>query len=107
MQQGGINGIAERAVDKAGGLKGARCARIASRDKPLTPPALPTARSAMPFMPACCISELKRRPVKYAEALSVNRDCATRSCGDASVILFFMISIKGLTPLRSQQGAFS
>ena len=27
-----------RVVDKAGGLKGARCARIASGDKPLTPP---------------------------------------------------------------------
>ena len=50
-----------RVVDKAGGLKGVRCARIASGDKPLTPPPLSTARSAMPFMPPCCISELKRR----------------------------------------------
>ena len=48
-------------VEKAGGLKGARYAPTASGGKPLTPPAFSTARSAMPFMPACCISELKRR----------------------------------------------
>ena len=32
-------------MDKAGGLKGARCARIASGDKPLRPPALSTTLS--------------------------------------------------------------
>ncbi len=51
-----------RVVDKAGSLKGARYARIASGDQPLTPPALSPACSAMPCMPACCISELKWRP---------------------------------------------
>ncbi len=61
-----------RVVDKTGGLKGARLARIAFGDKPLTPPALFPARSAMPFMPPCCISELKRRPVKYVATSAVN-----------------------------------
>ena len=64
-----------RAGDKAGSLKGACYARIASGDKPLTPPASSPACSAMPFMPACCISELKRRR-KYVSAVPLNHERA-------------------------------
>jgi hypothetical protein len=67
-------------VDKAGGLKGARYAPTASGGKPLTPPALSTARSAMRFMHACCISELKRR-MKNAGITKKNAENASREAG--------------------------
>jgi len=51
-------------VDKAGGLKGARCARFAFGDKPLTPPAFP------PLALPCRLCKLGA--VKYVSASRIN-----------------------------------
>ena len=45
MQQAGINGMAERAVGKAGGVKGLSPEAMGAKRAPLRPPALSTALS--------------------------------------------------------------
>src|SRR3974377_362994 len=45
MQQGGINGMAERAVDKGGGVKGLSPEAMRAQRTPLRPPALSTTLS--------------------------------------------------------------
>ena len=45
MQQGGINGMAERTVDKAGGVKGLSPEAMRAQRAPLRPPALSTTLS--------------------------------------------------------------
>ena len=45
MQQGGINGLAERAVGKAGGVKGLSREAMRAKRAPLRPPALSTTLS--------------------------------------------------------------
>ena len=45
MQQGGINGMAERAVDKGGGVKGLSPEAMRAQRTPLRPPPLSTTLS--------------------------------------------------------------
>src|SRR5208282_1274031 len=69
MQQGGINGMAERAVDKGGGVKGLSPEAMRAQRTPLRPPPLSTTLSQGE---ASRCPDLRRRVDRLAPGLAAN-----------------------------------